>query len=563
MKKTSPVRPSLLLVLACRIFLTVLLPMGLAVTLCQAASADEPQQLIPIHVEPGTNLIHLARDYCFTRQAWKKIASVNNLKPPYIIRKNTTINVPKPLLITEQLTAVVASVHGDIQLAQEDGAMRKLEKNDLIHPGQSIIAGEDGHAHLIFPDQKFTRIEPNTKVTLIYLFRLTDGSIKSEFYVDKGRILQTIRQKLKQNETFRTRTPVSLTGIRGTEFRVKMFKEENLVETLAGAVNVDAAGTSRIIPSGKGISVSQGATPAPPRLLPSIPDQLPLEPVYRTLPISLQAPDHDSAAKLLLRISADPEGQQVLVEQSTDPGTSFTISSLEDGRYSAFLTAIDEKQFESLPVGPLPLSIRTIPGAPIITAPQSKATIWDGSVTIGWLASKTAESYSAQVATSSDFSTIIHEENNKQTSLSLSDLPPGSYHFRVQAIAEDGFTSLYSVPITWDCIDPPTMEDIDTSDVDNITLQWSAMAAAGTYELEIARDEDFSKVVLSVSDLQEPSYPLEEPLPSGTYYIHVRGKVQNGTAGPWTPPQVMTIPAEPPGAAFWITILTFIGIILI
>lgn len=566
MKTTVPARQAYHLFIDCSLWcraLPALLHLVLTAALCQAASTGEQQQLIPLHVKPGTNLIHLARDYCFTRNAWKEIASVNNLGPPYIILKNTTIQVPKSLLITEPLTATVASVHGDVLLENRDGTTRKLQKNDQVHPGQSITAGEDGHAHLLFPDQKYTRIEPTTKLTLTYLFRLTDGSIKSEFFVDKGRILHSIKQKLRQNETFRTRTPVSLTGIRGTEFRVKMYAATNLVETLAGEVRVDAAGSKLVLPPGQGTSVTQGAAPAPPRPLPSVPASPILEPVYRLLPISIAAPEHDSAVKLLLRISTDQQGRQILQEQTTAPGTSFAITDLEDGSYSAFLTAIDEKQFESLPIGPLPLVVRTIPGAPIITAPQNRTTIWKDTVTIAWLASNTAVSYKAQLAANPDFSTILHEEDSNETSFTFSELQPGPYYFRVQAVAEDGFASLFSVVLTWDCIEPPAMQDIDTSDVDNITLQWSAMAAAGTYDVEIARDEAFTKLALSINDLQVPSYPLEEPLPSGTYYVRVRGKVSNGTAGPWAPPQVMTIPAEPPGAAFWITVISFIGLIIL
>lgn len=566
MKTTIPVRQASPLINGCRVWwriLPILLHLVLASILCQTASAGETQQLIPIHVKPGTNLIHLARDYCFTRNAWKEIASVNNLGPPYIILKNTTIQVPESLLITQQLTAIVASVHGDVLLMNRDGTTRKLQNNDRLHPGQTIAAGEDGHAHLLFPDQKYTRIEPNTKLTLTYLFSLTDGSVKSEFFVDKGRILHTIKQKLKQNETFRTRTPVSLTGIRGTEFRVKMHEETNLVETLSGAVQVDAAGKKLVLPPGQGTSVAHGSAPAPPKPLPSSPASPVLEPVYRTLPIRLVAPDHDSAVKLLLRVSADTQGRQIFLEQTAAPGTSFPLTDLEDGSYSAFLTAIDAKQFESLPTGPIPLVIRTIPGAPIITAPQNRTTIWNGSVRIGWLASTTAVSYKAQLAADPEFNTILHQETSKQTSITFSELQPGSYHFRVQAIAEDGFVSLFSVPLTWDCIEPPAMQDIDTSDTENITLQWSAMAAAGTYELEIARDEAFTKIVLSVSDLHDPSYPLEAPLSFGTYYVHVRGKINDGTIGPWAPPQIMTIPAEPPGVAFWITLISFIGLIIL
>ena len=178
--------PRLFPLLCLLILVTLVLP-------CPAAELEKEDTMIPLHVAAGTNLIHLARDYCRDRNDWHEIARINRLTEPYLIIHDTSLQVP----------------------------------------GQTIRTGPDGYTHLILPDNTYTRVEPDSQITLTYLFRLKDGNVKADFFLGQGTIIHWVREKLRANESFQTRTPIAVTGIRGTEFRLKMTeKTANTVETL-------------------------------------------------------------------------------------------------------------------------------------------------------------------------------------------------------------------------------------------------------------------------------------------------------------------------------------------
>jgi len=198
---------------------------------------------LALHVAAGTNLIHLARDDCRDRSDWQEIARVNRLTEPYLTIHDTSLQVPLSLLIAEKLSATVASVHGPVDLLTNKDQTIPLNKGDILLPGQTVRTGPDGYTHLILPDNTYTQVEPDSQITLTYLFRLKDGKVKADFFLGQGTIIHWVREKLRANERFQTRTPIAVTGICDTEFRLRMTeKTANTVENL------------RVIDQGPGIT---------------------------------------------------------------------------------------------------------------------------------------------------------------------------------------------------------------------------------------------------------------------------------------------------------------------
>ena len=100
--------------------LLVLLALVLVVLPGRVAASERGEVLIPIHVAAGTNLIHLARDYCHTPGDWRRIAAINKLAEPYLIIRDTTLQVPLSLLIVEQNTRVALEI-ADYGYVMESG----------------------------------------------------------------------------------------------------------------------------------------------------------------------------------------------------------------------------------------------------------------------------------------------------------------------------------------------------------------------------------------------------------------------------------------------------------
>ena len=525
------------------------------------------QTLVPLHVQKGTNLIRIARQYCNKPSDWKTIAAINHLKAPYIIYKNATLQAPLSILRGKQVSAEVISIKGSPLVVTNKNVSKKLRKGDRVFPGQTVITGDEEYVHLVYPDNKHSRIGPESKMLLVYLMRLADNNLQAQFFLDRGRMTNSIEKKLKPNEHFQTRTPMAITGIRGTEFRVKVADPEtNIIETLKGRVALTAAGQKISLARGQGSKVKKGQKPSPPHALPPSPSLPQLKKIYRTLPVNINAPVQQNARSMHVRVTADKEGFNTLVEQSTKPGKNFSLTSLTDGSYFLFLTAIDKAGFESLPAGPAGLHIRTVPGAPIISRPNNGKTFFKSKIKISWLDSDQADHYLIQLARDKKFSKVIEEKETKKAHYLTPDLKAGTYFFRVQLIAEDGFRTLFSVPLTWKIMARPKLGSLNTSPTGSeggITLRWPAMADTAGYMIQIANDRNFTDLIAEDDNLKKPSYPIDFQIVNGKYYVRIRSITKDGLKSPWTAPQAMTVEAESSWLPHAAAVLGFIALVLI
>ena len=546
--------------------LVACLLMILAAMAPQTSQAGQlpPETLIPIQIPAGTNLIHLTRDFCHDPAVWRELAQKNKLANPDLIIHETTLQIPLSYLIAEKLSAKVATVSGPVSRRNGEGADEPLRKDDLLLPGQTVVTGADGYTHLILPDNTYTRIEPDSRFTINYLIRLADGSIKADFSLNKGDIIHWMQQKLRPNDTFRTRTPIAVTGIRGTEYRLKTTgANANTVETLHGLVEVASAGKTIALPAETGSRIRQGQPPQAPRALPEPPSGQNIAAIYRTLPILIDPPPHDQAQSFRLRVTADHLGQETLWDKTVNKGGRFTIANLLDGSYFAFLTVFDTERFESKPTGPLPFTVRTVPPAPVITAPQNKGTVFGKRAKIEWLESDQAHHYQVQLAADPEFNTILEEKPVQEARYTTPELKPGSYHFRVQTVTADDFATLYSIPLAWKQMDEPAMGGMEATANTKPVLQWPVMAEGWTYDLQVAQDEEFQSLIVDVKGLPATSYTLAEKLDPGKYYIRLRGLENGQPVSAWTPAQTMTVKRKPLG---WEEVLigaAIIGILIL
>jgi hypothetical protein len=522
------------------------------------------ETLIPLKVQKGTNLIEITRKFCTSEYHWKEIAKINNLKPPYIISPGEVLFAPIELLKVEKLSAKVASVIGGVFIVRNGKKLNQVSKGDLIYPGQTLVTENDGFTHLVFPDNKYTRISSGSKFTLTYLVKLSDSSLKAEFFLEKGRITHEVKKQLEVNETFTTRTPVSVTGVRGTEFRLKLSEGNiNIVETLKGVVSVKGDTGVLALKKGEGTKIAKGSSPEPPKLLPKVPVTPAVKDIFKVLPVKIDTPAEGDVSQYRLRVTTDEKGDNTVLEKLAEPSSSFTLLALPDGLYWGFLTAIDAEGFESLPANPFSFELRTIPGAPIFISPQDGNVTFETTVESKWLQAEGAENYHLQLAKDQEFESIEIDLNQKGISYVFNDLAPGTYHLRVQAIAPDGFQSLYSLVDTWKVQKQATLGALEGSNEAGLNLRWASMGEDIVYDIQIGKNKKFTKLLVSENGLKKSEFVYAEYMEPATYYVRVRGVLGDGQVSPWTPPQKLTIDAAPFG--FWDAglLAIFLGIILI
>ncbi len=530
------------------------------ISCCGTLSAET---LVPITVSEGGSLIRLTRKYCTSKWHWREIAKINNIKKPYLIKAGDFLNIPLELLKTERLSARVGSVYGKVFLLRGEKQLKQLVKGDNILPGQTIVTGRNSFTHLIFPDNKYTRIGGDSNFTLTYIVRLIDKSLKADFFLKRGKITHIVKKKLDANETFTTRTPVSVTGVRGTEFRLKMDDNDtNIVETLTGVVGVKGFGKLLSVKRGEGTRVKRGKMPEPVRRLPSPPAISTVKEVYKALPIVLAVPYEQSLDSYRIRVCVDKLGKETILEQTVRSGGNFTLMALADGRYYAFLTAVDHNQFESISSGPFSFSLRTVPSAPIIVHPLQGRMSFENAVGIAWLKGDRAERFFVQLAGDSAFKNIVDERIVNKPHFTVSSLKAGNYFFRVQAIAEDGFRSLFSLVDSWTVQAHPSLEKVELKGDGGLDLHWEEMGSGIQYDLQVSKNRQFTDLFIDEAKLTEPHYLLSDYLEPGDYYIRIRGVLPDGQVSPWTDSQRVTVDQPPFGWVDASILLTFLAAII-
>ncbi len=508
------------------------------------------ERLIPVHVEKGKGLIHIARDYCISRDVWVEIAEINKLSPPYMVKAGSTILIPYSLLLTDGLKAQVAYISGSVEIMTHDRKRHKLNVGDQLIAGQSILTGPNSYAQLIFPGNKYTRIEPNSQLIITYLFKFAGGLMKTELFLKKGHLIHKVENELHQNETFETKTAVSITGIKGTEFRMKMPDgDTNIIETLKGRVQlVDNNNHEIILKKREGVMVKKGEIPQPPKALPSPPKIPSLEKIYHSLPIVFKTSDNQKNESIRLRLTSDEEGQLTIFEQKVAPGKDFLIESLKDSTYFAFFTAFDKEGFESTDSEPIPLVLRTLPVAPVVNYSNDKYISWEGETEIQWHQTEGAETYFIELAKDDTFSDIVESRYTSKTNMIIPFLPEGTYFFRARSIAADGFSSKFSRSLYYQIIKQPQMKNIEiSSEPNNHILSWPAIKKNCTYDVQISADKEFGEIVQSQTALTQNRYTVFNDHAPGKYYVRIRATLENSLPSKWTEAQEMVIKSAPFG----------------
>ena len=120
------------------------------------------------------------------------------------------------------------------------------KSNGNAYVGQHLYSGDDvtvsssSELTMCMDTDKYMYAEENTHFTLQASAGSEDSKIK--IYMDEGSTLHKLETKLGENDTYEVDTPNSTMSVRGTTFRVTVYKEANDIYTLTevtdGEVNV-------------------------------------------------------------------------------------------------------------------------------------------------------------------------------------------------------------------------------------------------------------------------------------------------------------------------------------
>ncbi len=320
-------------------FSRCLLPIAIAVACLASPASAQPAGAqgddFLYRVARNDTLISLAEKYTTGAQNWQALQTLNNVADPRQLPIGLLLRIPFHMIPLLPGDATVAHVSGEAWLDQ-----RPLQPGDSVAEGGSIRTGSNGFVTLGLRDGSAITIPSNASIAIqrLRVFKnapLTDTILS----VDNGSLESNVAPEKKGVGRFEVRTPVSITGVRGTRLRVHASTDGARSEVLEGAVQLDTEGKdSARLTNNQGAAIdSSGRLLGVSTLLPA--PRLPaIDPADHSG--SLSFPAVSGASSYLVRIAADPAGQQPLSSQITrTPVATYGRSASES---YLMVRAIDE-----------------------------------------------------------------------------------------------------------------------------------------------------------------------------------------------------------------------------
>jgi hypothetical protein len=489
-------------------------------------------------VEPGDNLFTLAERYMASADGWRLLQAHNGVANPYRLAPGTRLRIPLGQIPEQPGAARVVFVSGP---AQADG--EPLRAGQALRESARIVTAAGSTVTLELPDRTRVTLPPGTTVAVQRLrtFRksgLTDTVIR----VEGGQAETRVAPEGGGVGRFELHTPMMVTGVRGTRYRVAADAAGSRSEVLEGRVGVSVArsgaASATAVTAGYGIGVAAGhRLSRPVALLPA--------PTLQPLPDTVVGPATEAswqavpgAAAYHVAVARDAALTE-LVWTGDTVDTQIGLDGLPEGPLHLVVSAVDAQRLAGRPAS-APFAVRLNPPAPFTLQPAAGTVRYGESAAFEWAAVGAAASYELAVSADAGFAVTAATLQGKSEQ-AAHKLAPGAWLWRVRSLDAAGRPGPWSaaVPFTLEPAPPvPTLND----DGNRLRIGWPADArATAGYRVQMAEDAAFTRIV---ADQRSADNELALPRPPvGTYYVRVARAAADGRepAAAFSAPQRLDI----------------------
>ena len=291
-----------------------------------------PDGEITYEVKRNDTLIGLTNRYFINRAALRQVQTRNKITNPRRIPIGKRLKIPRRLLKFRDVDLVVQSFKGSVSVRQGERAITPSvglalrEGAEITTRANSFVSiGGEGNSRLSIPS--------NSRIRLIDARRyVINNQIDVQIRVLKGRG-EVIAPKIRGEGRFRVGTPLAVTAVRGTEFRVAFEPdaEISLSEILEGQVTVAAGGEETSPAAGFGVA-SAGETLGEQEKLLAAPELVDGGRIQTDENVSFAINPVEGASAYRTQIARDAGFIEVITEQVT-PVPLVVFEQIEDARY--------------------------------------------------------------------------------------------------------------------------------------------------------------------------------------------------------------------------------------
>ncbi|WP_298334483.1 FecR domain-containing protein [uncultured Erythrobacter sp.] len=379
-------------------------------------------------MEAGDTLYGLAQEYFVSEEAALRVQRFNRISNARAIPVGAVIDVPRSLLKWDPVTLRVAFFTGQVTIAQ-NGREQAPQRAQQVPQNSIISTGERSFISLQGEGRTAVSLPSNSRVQIRRARRYRiDQSLDVDLRVLKGRG-EITAPKLRDGERFRTGTPIAVTAVRGTEFRVGYDEASALAltEVTEGLVEISADGAAVAAEAGKGVASNPSGLGEPEDLLiaPEISGRSATQ-TGETVAFSITPLTGATAYRT--QIASDVTFTDVIDEQVSSE-LNIEFFDVDDGRYSVRTRAIAASGLEGFWQGEDASFRRKRVGTSVAAEPAPFADAYK----FAWLPEGAGPSYTAFQMWPKDApdTLIVDEVGLDAPGIYLSDLAPGIYSWRV------------------------------------------------------------------------------------------------------------------------------------
>ena len=495
-------------------------------------------------VHRGDTLIGLAQRYFVDPGKWLDLQKLNGVRNPRKLQPQSILRIPIEWLREVPTTASVSILqgHATIKRGDED---KSLAIGDMLQPGDIVKTAVDASLVLHFIDGSKLLLLKDSELKLSRLGNYPKtGMAATELDLTKGRTESKVQPLKGAASRYEIRTPMAQLGVRGTDFRVAVDQASNssFSEVLEGGVKATASDTSIDVKKGFGTRVVLGEAPsAPVELLPP-PDLSNIAPLIDRTPIRFRWAPSVAASGYRVQIEREKQSDAIL-NDALFKSTEASFPDLPDGKYAMRVRAVDANGLEGYNAA-REFVVKARPEPPFLQSPEDKITVRGDRPQFKWAKISEAARYRFQLASDEKISEkLIDESGWKTNDLDVAKpLAPGEYFWRVASIRASGdqgpfgdvqqFT-LKAIPKVEAGSAQPKIDD------STLTLQWKGGPPGQTYQVQLARNREFSPL-LKEENLTQPKIELQRPV-GGIIFMRVKAIDSDGYEGPYGPPQEIQV----------------------
>ncbi len=376
-------------------------------------------------VKSGDTLIGLAQRYFIRINSYKIVQQKNRIANAYALPIGKTILIPRSVIKYTLSQARVLSVRGNVNSGNGPvtaGQVFAEGAQLTTAPSSFLTLGLGNGSRVSLPSNSGLRIKTLRNYAL-------EQSLDYEFDLSRGGAQSTVVPLKSANDRYRIRTPKAVSAVRGTDFQVRYDETaaSDFAEVVEGGLGVEIGDKPDLpLPAGQGLAIFANGNAVTETLL-TEPDLIDAGKVQANPAVSFSANPAALQAGYRLTISGDAGFVEQLADQVIT-GTTANFTDLANGNYFIRARAISANGIQGNPV--------TYTFKRRLNGVSAEAGKGDDGYAFKWQSSGEGVSkFHFQLYLGATTGTAIVDEPAMSTQqISLSDLVPGTYFWRVGSV---------------------------------------------------------------------------------------------------------------------------------